>query len=202
MKKDSVIPLIEKWELFLEIKKNNDLYEFAQWILDEREQGNQKTNKRIEIFVHNEEYLAANYINRLNKYVKSYVKPLFKDTMLNNSEDFALLSLISRMDRPTKREVCIANIMELSTGIDMIRRLIKLNYIKEEPHEVDGRSMRLTITEKGIKVLTIIYERLALLEQKVLADLTRNDKQELLRILEYLDTYHKKNILKFRFNND
>lgn len=192
MDRDSVIPLIEQWELFIKTSKSSDLREFAEWLLSQKKIEKTGAVKKPDLADKNEEYLAANYVSRLNKYVKAYVKPLLHDNRLANADEFSILSLISQMDRPTKREVSKANVMELSTGIDMIRRLLKAKYIKEETHENDARAKRLTLTEDGREVLMAIYKRLAVLEQKVLGDLPKDDKMELLRLLDYLNKYHER----------
>jgi len=192
MNRNSIVPLITQWEKFIEETKSNDLHEFASWLLDQQVSKKPLKTLKAKMYDEKEDYFAANYINKLNKYVKAYVKPLLHDTKLTNSDEFSILSLISQMDRPTKREVCMANAMELSTGIDMIRRLLKAGYIREQPHENDARAKRLTLTKNGDELLAIMYMRLSNIKQKVLADLNRNEKKELLRILEYLNHYHEK----------
>lgn len=192
MDRDSVIPLIEQWERFIKISKTTGLREFAEWLLSQQELEKPGIVEKPGVAGKNEEYLAANYVSRLNKYVKAYVKPLLHDNRLANADEFSILSLISQMDRPTKREVSKANLMELSTGVDMIRRLLKANYIKEETHENDARAKRLTLTKDGRDVLMAVYNRLADLEHKVLGDLPIDDKTELLRLLDYLNKYHER----------
>jgi DNA-binding MarR family transcriptional regulator len=192
MVKFSVIPLITRWEEFTESTNTNGLEAFAEWLLTQETILKTEKLNKVALASNDEEYLAANYISRLNKYVKAYVKPLFFDNHLGNSDEFSILSLISRMDRPTKQEVCKANIVEPSTGIEMIRRLIKANYIMEEVHEKDGRAKRLTLTNEGKEVLITVYKRLGTLKQKVLGNLSKEEKIELLRMLAHLDKFHER----------
>ena len=197
-----MLPLVAEWETFIAEQPYGNLHQFAVWLLQHLNPVNAvapahaseptlKSGQALsDEHAESEEYLAAFYVGRLGRYVKAYVKPLLHESGLNNPDEFSFLSLIDQMDRPTKREVCIANVTELSTGQDIIRRLIKAELVQEQADERDARAKRLLATERGKRLLQAVYLKLAGLQQKVLADVSSADKKEFLRVLKYLNNYH------------
>lgn len=198
----SILPLVAEWETFITEQPGGNLHQFAVWLLQHlnpvsagvpalASEPTLKSGQALsDEHADNEEYLAAFYVGRLSRYVKAYVKPLLHESGLTNPDEFSFLSLIDQMHRPTKREVCIANVTELSTGQDIIRRLLRAGWVQEQPDERDARAKRLLTTEKGKELLQAVYLKLANLEQKVMADVSLADKKEFLRVLKYLNNYH------------
>ena len=107
-----------------------------------------------------------------------------------SADEFLFLSLIAQMNRPTKKEVCLANATEFTTGVDILRRLLKHGLIQETPDDRDGRAKRLLLTEKGLCTVHQVYEQLAQLQNSVLADLDDVERKHFLQTLKYLNNYH------------
>lgn len=202
MSKASVVPVVVEWERFMEEHPQGSLREFATWLLVNTEplrktpvwpeaEPLMKSGVRLsEAFQEGEDFLSWFFMGRLIRYVKFYTKSIMAQQGMSSPDEFLFLSLINEMDRPTKKEVCVANATELTTGMDILRRLLRQGLIEEFPDERDGRSKRLQLTGKGSKVINDIHQRLIQLEPSLLADLGGSERKHFLQILQYLNNYH------------
>ena len=202
MAKASVIPVLTEWERFIEEHPQGGVREFASWILmntdplrkasvwPEAEPVLKSGMRLSEAFPESEDFLSWFFMGRLIRYVKFYTKAMMTAHGMANPDEFLFLSLVNEMDRPTKKEVCVAHATELTTGMDILRRLLKQGFIEEFADERDGRSKRLLITQKGKDVIGAMQKELLRLEPNVLADLNETDRKGFLQTLQYLNNYH------------
>ncbi|GAB3719835.1 MarR family winged helix-turn-helix transcriptional regulator [Spirosoma lituiforme] len=197
----SAVPVLTAWERFSEDHPQADLREFAGWLLHHLDPLRQapplpdsepvlKSGQRLSEAFGDEDFLTSFFVGRLNRYAKSYAKPIMAEHGFASADEFLFLSLIAQMNMPTKKEVCIANATEFTTGVDILRRLLRQELIQETPDERDGRAKRLSMTEKGLGTVQQVYQQLAQLEGSVLADLAEIDRKHFLQTLKYLNNYH------------
>jgi DNA-binding MarR family transcriptional regulator len=84
----------------------------------------------------------------------------------------------------------VANATELTTDMDILRRLGKLGLVDEFPNERDGRSKRLQLTEKAQQTVQQVVVGLSELQPSMLADLEEAERRHSLQTLQYLNNYH------------
>jgi len=202
MNKVSAVPILIEWERFVEENPQGSVREFGSWLLTHTDplrktpvwpeaEPLMKSGMRLsEAFQEGDDFLSWFFMGRLIRYVKFYTKPMMAQHGMASPDEFLFLSLINEMDRPTKKEVCVANATELTTGMDILRRLQKLGLIEESADERDGRSKRLTLTEKGRETVQSVHVALTQLQQSVLADLDDRERKHFLQTLQYLNNYH------------
>ncbi|MFA5513116.1 MAG: MarR family winged helix-turn-helix transcriptional regulator, partial [Candidatus Kapaibacterium sp.] len=136
------------------------------------------------------QFLASYFLTRIGKFIKLYSKNIYTDYGLSGSDDFSFLALIDKMDNPNKKEICTANITELTTGYDIIRKLLKMKYIIEVQDNNDKRAKKISITQAGRDVVSIIYNRMRRIQEDILGDLSNEERVIMIRFLERLNTYH------------
>ncbi|MFD1141150.1 MarR family winged helix-turn-helix transcriptional regulator [Larkinella insperata] len=201
MSHTSAIPVLTAWERFCHEQPQGSLREFAGWLLNHLDPLRQtpalpdsepimKSGQRLSEAFDNEDFLTHFYIGRLGRYAKSYAKSILAEHGFASSDEFLFLSLIARMDQPTKKEVCIANATELTTGMDILRRLVKNGLIQETPDERDGRAKRLSLTDQGQTMINRIYGQFEQIPTSVLADLDGVERRQFIQTLKYLNNYH------------
>ncbi|MCK8494627.1 MarR family winged helix-turn-helix transcriptional regulator [Spirosoma sp. RP8] len=202
MPKLSAVPVLMEWERFVDENPQGGIREFASWLLTNTDplrktptklesEPLMKSGMRLsEAFQESEDFLSWFFMGRLIRYVKFYTKSMMAEQGMSGPDEFLFLSLINEMDRPTKKEVCVANATELTTGMDILRRLIKLGLIDEFADERDRRSKRLNLTPKGHDTVQIIAKGLSQLHHSVLADLEAAERKHFLQTLQYLNNYH------------
>lgn len=201
----SYVPLIQKWEEFLAATGNDSLDHFAVWLLGSRKQERQEKSALNDPALgayfdgttdqHGYGYRsseAAYLVWRLNKFVRFYTKPIFQDTGLTGQDDFAVLAHLDYRPECPKKEAIQANVIDATTGIDIIRRLIKQGLIAERANPADKREKLISLTPTGRDTLGEIYRRFASI-QDLLVDLSREEREELILTLKSLDDFHTKN---------
>lgn len=92
-------------------------------------------------------------IRRIGKYHIFYSNKSLEGTGLIQIEEFGILVQIFNQVNPIKSEVIFQNMLELSSGTNMLMRLKKRGLISEYPDKEDRRVVRLKITAKGEQTL-------------------------------------------------
>jgi MarR family transcriptional regulator, lower aerobic nicotinate degradation pathway regulator len=188
MKNSSVIPLLEKWEAFLERNPGGDLNSFANWLLANGQAQQQKSGSPEQANRGNAAR-AAILITRLQRYLGLYIRPVVKELGFTKEHEYNFLYQVSKMNKPNKNDLSKENMVEFSTGRDIIRRLIAKNLIQEKTDPEDKRATLLVITPKGKKMLEKSFDMLAGPFADFLGDLSGKEQQQLISLLTKLNKY-------------
>ncbi len=129
-------------------------------------------------------------IGRMARFAKFYVKKAMEDKPLSSLDEFTFLATIHRSGNPTKSEMCQENLTEITTGTEIMRRLIKAGFVEEFTDLNDRRVKRLRITDEGRKALFESFEYMRRISRMVVGTLTPQQKQELMAMLVSLDVFH------------
>lgn len=129
-------------------------------------------------------------LTRMNRFASFYTKKAFHDLEITNVNEFSILACIQGLGTPTKTEVAHFNLLEKTTGTEMMKRLIKLGFIEEFDDENDKRSKRVKITPKGNTIMETAVRQLWELSEIVVGNLTDGQKHELVSMLEELNDFH------------
>ena len=134
--------------------------------------------------------LIGHLLGRMNLFVKNYAKVPFQQIGFSNLEEFRILQIIDRIKNINKSQLSNESLMEFSTVVDILKRLIKQGLIKQLQDENDKRASLLQITPKGKKLLETSYKTLANLQPSVLGDLSIKEQGTLLSLLTKLNNFH------------
>ncbi len=189
MKKPTVIPLLENWEKFASEHPKKDIYAFAQWLLASRQKDQISTKIPVPEKGTNASRVAI-LITRLQKYLALRVKPTVNELGFTKEHEYNFLYQISRMSKPSKNELSKENMVEFSTGRDIIKRLIDKKLIMEKPDPEDGRATQLVLTAKGRKILDKSFELISGSFTDFLGDLSAKEQQQLIVLLSRLNRHH------------
>jgi MarR family transcriptional regulator, lower aerobic nicotinate degradation pathway regulator len=192
MKKSSVIPLLEKWEVFSEENPKKDIYAFAGWLLSNHQDDSQTKDRFSDEDERGNSTRVAILITRLQKYLGLYIKPVINRLGFSREHEYNFLYQVSRMDKPTKNSLSKENMVEFSTGRDVIRRLIDSKLLMEKPDPEDKRARLLTLTSLGKKTLEKSYEQISETFTDFLGDLNPKEQSQLIRLLEKMNSYQAK----------
>jgi DNA-binding MarR family transcriptional regulator len=132
---------------------------------------------------------AGYLIGKLHQYVMLYTKPLMKKHGLHSMDDYGYLATVQWHGTITKTKACHAMLHEITTGTDIIKRLVRLSFLKEGPDKADKRHKILQLTAKGTKVLALLQDDFRRIPD-VLGDLDKKSRASLVSWLMNLDTYH------------
>ncbi|SHH65562.1 DNA-binding transcriptional regulator, MarR family [Chryseolinea serpens] len=126
-------------------------------------------------------------IGRIAKFHSVYTSKAFQGTALDQIEEFGMLVTIFNQKEPIKSEVIFGNILELSSGTNMLIRLMKRGLISEYADKEDKRVKRLRLTAKGEKTLKHAKQLLLKAVAMLVQDLSDDDKQLCLQLLRPID---------------
>jgi DNA-binding MarR family transcriptional regulator len=129
-------------------------------------------------------------IGRMGRFAKFYVKKALDGQPISTLDEFTFLATIRRAGTPTKTEVCVENITEITTGTEILRRMIKSGFVEEFTDEKDRRVKRLTLTPAGAQALYASFAQLRDVARIVAGRLTDEQKQQMMTMLDSLDHFH------------
>ncbi|NAS13894.1 MarR family winged helix-turn-helix transcriptional regulator [Poritiphilus flavus] len=195
-------PLILNWENYLQSTRDPSLRDFAKYLLlsdtktsSDAFTGQEPGDEASAETRPNQEsapYLtaeAAELIFRLNKFIRIYGKPVLQDVGLNSMDEFVILAFLLENRESPKKEIIGENLIEFTTGMDMLKRMIKTGLLSERINPADKRQKIISLSQKGQEVLFLILERFKNITD-VLGDLEIKEREILLNTLKRLNSFH------------
>lgn len=194
-KRISYRPLIDKWEAFLETNQGQTVEDFARFVLQQKKGVEEESNHSIDDdgnITFNYPYLApeaGQAIFRLYKFSKIYSRPIMQSVGLHSFDEFAVLTTLLTNKEMTKNQLIHQNLIELTTGMDMLKRMLKHKLIKERVNPEDKRARLVSLSEEGRKAVFEILESFQTMED-ILGDMNKKEREEIIGYLDRLDAYH------------
>jgi len=126
----------------------------------------------------------------MNHYAKWYIKKVLRESHLQTPEEFSFLITLMTYDSLSKSELITKQVMEKTSGSEVIRRLIKRGLMAESPDENDKRSVRVSITKSGREEILRLLPQMSDVTKIVEGNLTSEEINTLSYILKKLDYFH------------
>ncbi len=156
-----------------------------------------KTNPEILKSPHhianNIERVIAQHILLLYRYIKFYAKTAFAESNIRTMEEFSFLINVMQHERITKTDLIRKNIIEKSSGIEIINRLIKSKMFIQVDNPEDQRSHLIQLTDYGKSELFRIFGKMNTLGKIATGSLNDAEKEQLALMLKKLDHFHYDN---------
>lgn len=127
-------------------------------------------------------------ISRIGKFQEIYTNKALAGTGLDQIEEFGIMSAIFNRKNPTKSEAIFTNMMELSSGTNILIRLKSKKLISEYDDTDDKRIKRLQLTKKGEKVLKEAKRQVLKVVDMLTRDMSEDDKQLCLQLLSPIES--------------
>jgi DNA-binding MarR family transcriptional regulator len=124
------------------------------------------------------------------RYAKGYIKKAMKDSMINTADEFSFLITLMTHESLSKTELIVKQVMEKTSGTEIINRLLKLGMVEQFNDEVDKRSVRVKITLMGRMELVKVLPNMNTVSQIVAGNLNETEKFMLAYMLRKLEHYH------------
>jgi len=126
----------------------------------------------------------------MNHYAKWYIKKVLRDSLLQTPDEFSFLITLMTYDSLSKSELITKQVMEKTSGSEVIRRLIKRGLIVESADENDKRSVRVSITQSGREEILRILPIMSKVTKIVVGNLSAEEINTLSYLLKKLDYFH------------
>jgi DNA-binding MarR family transcriptional regulator len=134
--------------------------------------------------------VIARMVTVMNRYAKSYIKRALEISPIQTAEEFSFMLYLVTNQSLTKSELIFKNIMEKTSGMEVIKRLLKLGLVEEHEDENDKRSKRLSLTATGRHEIFKVLPTMQKVSSLVAGNLTKQERQTLAQLLAKLDHYH------------
>jgi len=129
-------------------------------------------------------------LSLMYRYVRIYIKKALKESPIQTADEFSFLITLMTYESMTKTELITNQVMEKTSGTEIIKRLLKQGLIREFADPDDRRSVRVAITAKGRKELTATLPGMNAVAKIVIGNLSQPEIRTLYYILKKLDFYH------------
>lgn len=130
--------------------------------------------------------MIARDISFVYRYMRYFVRKAIKDTPLQTIDEYSYLITIMAKGKMTKTELNNYNVIEKTSGSEIIRRLLKSGLISQARNPRDKRSMLLSITPEGRRVIKEILPQMQLSSNLLLRALSWDQKMFLHTLHEQL----------------
>ncbi|HEY5823784.1 MAG TPA: winged helix DNA-binding protein [Cyclobacteriaceae bacterium] len=181
---NKTVAIVTEWGSFEEKHPEGSIEDFCRHYLAKQKEQKSKGPLVGGVVPGFSSGLLIKIIGRIGKLNMSYANMALKGTELNQIEEFGVLVTIRVEKNPKKTEVIYANLLELSSGTDMLARMKRRGLIKEYDDKEDKRSKRLQLTSKGEKVIEVCYERIKKNSLLMMHDLSEDDKELCIQLLK------------------
>jgi len=187
---DKAIELLRAFQRFQQTAHSQDLGLFGQWLTQEFGSKAAFATDDEEVDVEGPDVMGAYLLGSLTSYLEVWVKMYFQELPIRSLSDFAILKTIEGMGSPSKKEVAQRVVMEHSTCIESIKRLVRQDLLKEETDQADKRLKRVSLSKEGRMLNANLEDRVRNLGKLLLGNLNEQEKTELIPLLSKLRGFH------------
>jgi DNA-binding MarR family transcriptional regulator len=129
-------------------------------------------------------------ISVMYRYAKGYIKKALKNSSIQTADEFTFIIILMTHTSLSKTELINKNIMEKTTGTEVIKRLVKRGLIEQFSDAQDKRSQQVAVTNKGREEIYAVLPNMTMVSTIVAGNLTRSEKNTLAYLLKKLDYHH------------
>lgn len=124
------------------------------------------------------------------RYAKGYIKKALRDSAIKSADEFSFLMTLMTYDSLSKSELIHKQVMEKTSGTEIINRMIKMGLVESFNDEADKRSVRVKMTALGrIEIIKILPE-MQKVSKIVTGNLNETEKSAMAYMLRKLEHYH------------
>ncbi|WP_271765575.1 MarR family winged helix-turn-helix transcriptional regulator [Aquimarina algiphila] len=148
------------------------------------------STEEYEITGHSIEAEIAAYIGRMSRYSNSYIKSALVDLPFTTDMDFAFTAILHRAGSIGKTDLIRKMAYDKSSGMEVIKRLLKNELIEQFPNPEDKRGKLLRLTKIGEENVIKTYAEAHKAAKTVSGCLSKSEQINLLKTLKKLDEFH------------
>ncbi|NCB69225.1 MAG: MarR family transcriptional regulator [Bacteroidia bacterium] len=124
------------------------------------------------------------------RYAKGYIKKALRDSAIKTADEFSFLMTLMTYESLSKSELIQKQVMEKTSGTEIINRMIKMGLIESFNDETDKRSVRVKMTPAGRMEIIKILPEMQKVSKIVTGNLNETEKNTMAYMLRKLEHYH------------
>lgn len=183
---NKTVELVNLWGAFEEKHPEATLEDFFRHSLAVRPKSEPKPEPEGKLIPNLDGKLII-LLRRIGKFHIAYSNMGLASTELTQMEEFGILVTIYNEGNPIKSEAIFNNIMELSSGSNMLIRMKKKGLVTEYADPDDKRVKRLKVTPKGEQTLMAAKDIVLKVAEMMVHDLSDDDKRLCIQLLKPID---------------
>jgi DNA-binding MarR family transcriptional regulator len=189
MKNTELLALIQKFSEFDEKGTEKD---FAQWLY----------HRHFPVVITatkgdgSQERMLAYLLQRVGRLGRYFGKEPMQKHGLNTIDEFIILNTIFNKPEISKKTLYEECVIELSTGTQIVRRLVEQGFVKEVTNSDDKRVTLLTLTAKGTMLRNKCFDEMLDEVLFKFGAFSKEEKKEFLTLLTKLNEYLTGHFLK------
>ncbi|WP_057953397.1 MarR family winged helix-turn-helix transcriptional regulator [Salinivirga cyanobacteriivorans] len=196
--------IIDLWEKFEdESVGENSLLNFSKWMtnqiheeliedveLEPKDEKNAITEQSQYIETLDTRTRFEEYIIRIARFEEFYIKKYLTDLPINSRLEYTFLYTIDRYGESRKTGLINTHLVEYTTGMDTISRLMKNGLLYDIQDPKDKRAKLLKLTKKGQEVLEAANKKVTESRNMFLACVNPNKWKKILPVLREIEEFH------------
>lgn len=197
-KYDKIKSLLEYLEEFEGAHPEADMKEFSMWLRD-RVHGmgdaekvstvDYSDKKKFDIKDRPEVELST-LLTNLYRFSRHYIKKALEKTGLRTVDEFGFLATLIREGSLLKSELINLHLIEISSGTEVLKRLLKSGFIFESPDPNDGRAKRVSLTETGRNQIILAFNEMHKVALIVNGNITEEEQKQVILTFNKLKYFH------------
>ncbi|TDW97220.1 MarR family winged helix-turn-helix transcriptional regulator [Dinghuibacter silviterrae] len=184
---NKTVELVNLWAQFEARYPDGSIEDFCRYTLIHQREGRQTGEMMAGVIPAVPNAVLLKLMGRIHKINAAYGSAALEGTGLHQLEEMGMLLSIYQLKTPRKTEVIYTNLMELSSGTDMLNRLRQRGYISETADKEDKRSKRLRLTPAGLAVIDRAAARLEKMARMMTKDMPTEDQQLCIQLLRNME---------------
>ena len=196
------IPFIRELLTYVDCYQNQtgrlDMKEFALFLKDKMIKGDADKIKspefdasRYEQYRNYPEVEFSTLLTTLYRFAKHYIKKAFGNTSFKTIDEFGFLATLLKEESLLKNELINKHLLEISSGSEILKRLIKNGLVYEYPDENDKRAKRVALTDAGKREIFIAFGEMHKVSEIIIGNLTGSELNDALSAFNKLNYFHQ-----------
>lgn len=176
---------------------NTDLKEFSIFLKDKvignkpLPHANAFDKNNYEDYNVYQEVEFSTLLTGLYRFAKHYTKKAFLNTSIKTIDEFGFLATLLKEKSLLKNELINKHLLEISSGSEILKRLIKNGLVCEFPDENDKRAKRVSLTEEGVIAIMSAFDDMHKVSEIIVGNLNSSELDEALSAFNKLTFFHR-----------
>ncbi len=130
-------------------------------------------------------------LTTLFRFAKLYIKKAFVGTSFKTIDEYGFLASLFKEKSLLKSELIQMHLLEISSGSEIIKRLVKSGLIYEYADDKDKRARRIALTKKGEEEIRKSFTEMHMVSEIVIGNISEEELNQVLAIFRKLIYFHK-----------
>ena len=130
-------------------------------------------------------------LTRLYRFATRYLKQTFKDRNFKTIDEFGFMATLLKEKQLSKSELINKHLMELTTGVELIKRLVKKGLLEEFDDPRDKRSKLVALTDLGKKELFSVFNDMYDVSLLISGNMTDDEMKSAIELFTKLSQFHE-----------